>query len=177
MKRILIAGIGNIFLGDDAFGVEVAQRLMQRPLPPAVRVIDFGIRSYDLAYALTDGYDVVILIDAVSRGEAPGTVCLIKPDMDELPAPENGVGPELPDAHSLNPMRVLQLARSLGGELPEALVLVGCEPAVLATEQIGLSPLVHAAIPPAIETIESLVAELLDAPLTPAPVKAEVTAT
>src|SRR2546423_2264508 len=126
MKRILIAGIGNIFFGDDAFGVEVAQELSKRPLPAEVQVVDYGIRSYDLAYALADNYDAVILIDATSRGQEPGTLYLIEPDLAEL-----GTLTEIAvDAHSMDPVRVLQMAQSLGGLTPPT-YLLGCEPARL----------------------------------------------
>jgi hydrogenase maturation protease len=158
MKRILIAGIGNIFFGDDAFGCEVAQQLALRPLPEGVRVTDFGIRSYDLAYAIMDNYDATILVDATPQGSAPGTVYLIEPDLkrlDELPE-------EAVNAHSMNPVRVLQLVRSLGGK-PGFLRVVGCEPAVLESEEgaIGLSEQVKAAVDPAIAIIESLIREIL----------------
>ncbi len=154
--RILIAGIGNIFFGDDGFGCEVAQQLAHRPLPERVRVIDFGIRSYDLAYAFTDGFDAVILVDAMARGESPGTIAVIEPDLTRLNEFENTT----PDAHSLNPVSVLQLAQSLG-PLPDKLLLVACEPAVLESEELGLSEPVRAAIPRAIEEIESIVTNLL----------------
>ncbi|MEP6809174.1 MAG: hydrogenase maturation protease, partial [Chthoniobacterales bacterium] len=105
MKRILVAGIGNIFFGDDAFGCEVAQQLARRQLPEGVFVKDFGIRSYDLAYAIMEKYDATILVDATARGSEPGTIYLIEPDLkmlDELPD-------EAVNAHSMNPVRVLQL--------------------------------------------------------------------
>ena len=159
MKRILVAGIGNIFFGDDAFGCEVASQLRRKPLPEGVRVIDFGIRSYDLAYAIMDGYDATILVDATPQGSAPGTIYLIEPDLKKLD--------ELPDeavnAHSMNPVRVLQLVRSLGGK-PGWLRVVGCEPAVLETEEgaMGLSEKVQAAVAPAIEMIETLIREILE---------------
>jgi hydrogenase maturation protease len=161
VKRILVAGIGNIFFGDDAFGCEVASQLRQKPLPEGVRVIDFGIRSYDLAYAIMDGYDATILVDATPQGSAPGTIYLIEPDLKKLD--------ELPDeavnAHSMNPVRVLQLVRSLGGK-PGWLRVVGCEPAVLETEEgaMGLSEKVQAAVAPAIEMIETLIREILEEP-------------
>src|SRR5437870_2595644 len=82
--RILVAGIGNIFLGDDAFGCEVVQRLAARAWPASVRVVDFGIRGFDLAYALMDGYDVTIFVDATPRADAPGTLYTIEPDLSEL---------------------------------------------------------------------------------------------
>ena len=159
MKRILVAGIGNIFFGDDAFGCEVASQLRRKPLPEGVRVIDFGIRSYDLAYAIMDGYDATILVDATPQGSAPGTIYLIEPDLKKLD--------ELPDeavnAHSMNPVRVLQLVRSLGGK-PRWLRVVGCEPAVLETEEgaMGLSEKVQAAVAPAIEMIETLIRKILE---------------
>jgi len=150
--RILVAGIGNIFMGDDAFGCEVATELAKRPWPEGVRVADFGIRSYDLAYAIMDDMDVVVLIDAAPRGERPGTVYLIEPDsLDQL---EAGV----PDAHSMNPLAALQLVRALGGET-RRLYVVGCEPAVLESEEIGLSEPVRAAVAGAAAMVEDLVLE------------------
>jgi hydrogenase maturation protease len=155
--KLLVAGIGNIFFGDDAFGSEVARELMQRPLPEGVKVDDFGIRSYDLAYALMDGCDA-ILIDAVPRGEPPGTLYLIEPELAGL---ESG-GSEIPDAHSMNPGHVLRMVQSLGGRAGR-LYLVGCEPAALESEdgRMGLSESVQAAVPRAIEMIESLIYDLL----------------
>jgi len=156
--NILIAGIGNIFFGDDAFGCEVAAQLMRRPLPEGVRVIDFGIRSYDLAYAMMNGPDVTIFIDATPRGQPPGTIYLLEPDKNIL---DSNFG-EVVNAHSMNPVRVLQLIHSLGGQ-PGRLYLVGCEPAVLETEEgaMGLSEKVQAAVVPAIEMIESLIQQIL----------------
>jgi len=158
MKRILVAGIGNIFFGDDAFGCEVAKQLADRPLPKGVRVIDFGIRSYDLAYAMMDGYDATILVDASPQGSEPGSVYLIEPDLKKLDELQD----EAVNAHSMNPVRVLQLVRSLGGT-PGWLRVVGCEPAVLDVEEgaMGLSEKVRAAVAPAIEMIESLIHEIL----------------
>lgn len=155
MKKILIAGIGNIFHGDDAFGCEVVRELNPSTFPAEVTVSDFGIRSYDLAYALTSGYDATILVDAVPRNEKPGTIYLIEPDLNRLSELN-----DMPvDAHSLNPVAVLKLARSIG-EISGKLFLVGCEPALLESDEIGLSERVRAAVPSAIEMIQSLVAEL-----------------
>jgi hydrogenase maturation protease len=157
MKKILIAGIGNIFYGDDGFGCEVIRELSRKNFPDAVTVADFGIRSYDLAYALTIDYDAIILVDAVPRGEKAGTIFLIEPDVNRLGELEaNAVDP-----HSMNPVAVLQMAQSLG-EISGQLFLVGCEPAVLESDEIGLSAEVSAAIPHAIEMIESLVKNLLE---------------
>jgi hydrogenase maturation protease len=155
--KILIAGIGNIFFGDDAFGCEVANGLSRRTLPEGVRVNDFGIRSYDLAYAIMDEYDATILVDAVARGEAPGSVFLIETDLQNL-----GDEGEVSNGHSLNPASVLQMVKSMGGT-PRGIYLVGCEPAVLETEEgeMGLSEKVQAAVPYAIEVIENLVRDLI----------------
>jgi hydrogenase maturation protease len=159
--RILIAGIGNIFLGDDAFGVEVARRLAERQLPAEVKVTDFGIRGYDLAYALLDGYETTILVDACPRGEVAGTLYVIEPEVNE---PDTAsVGEHSPaDAHSMNPLNVLRLAQSMGGPLKKVL-LVGCEPATLGPEegQMGLSPQVEAAVGEAVKLVESLVSKIL----------------
>ena len=154
--RILIAGIGNIFYGDDAFGVEVVRRLVERPWPEGVCVRDFGIRGLDLAYALLDGWDQAILVDAAPRGNAPGTLCLLALDDEALNAAET-----LVEAHGTNPLRVLSLAKSLGGPLP-VLRLVGCEPATLGSEDepaLGLSEPVAAAVDEAVVMIARLVAE------------------
>ncbi len=154
--RILVAGIGNIFFGDDAFGCEVVKALSRRSFPDGVRVIDFGIRSYDLAYAIMDNYDATILIDTSQRGEAPGTLYLIEPELNKLDDGEK----EVVNAHSMNPVRVLELVRSLGGQARKLLV-VGCEPAVLESEggQMGLSEKVRAAVAPAVTMIEKLIAD------------------
>jgi hydrogenase maturation protease len=157
--RILIAGIGNIFFGDDAFGVEVVRELLQRELPPEVRADDFGIRSYDLAYAMMDGYDATILIDATQRGKAPGTLYLIEPEPGDVSALEFS----LPDAHSMDAVAVLRMVKNLGGEPSKLLYLVGCEPANLEPDdcQFGLSEIVQNAIPAAVEMVETLLRDLL----------------
>ena len=152
--RILVAGIGNVFLGDDGFGVEVAGRLARAALPAGVHVEDFGIRGMDLAYALQD-YDVAVFVDTVHRGEPPGTLYVIEAELDE-----ESVGL---DAHGMDPVKVLALARELGGPLPRVLV-VGCEPATVGgiDEELvaELSEPVRAAVDRAVGLVESLVADL-----------------
>ena len=106
--RILVGGIGNIFLGDDAFGVEVVKRLAAKRLPRGVEVVDFGIKGLDLTYALLDGYDAVILVDAVPRGQQPGTVYVIEPEPDNVTVDSVD---DLLEAHSLDPAKVLRLVR------------------------------------------------------------------
>ncbi|MDQ6617065.1 MAG: hydrogenase maturation protease [Actinomycetota bacterium] len=156
--RVLVAGIGNIFLSDDGFGVEVAKRLTAWPLPPGVRVIDFGIRGVHLSYELLDGYDAVVLIDAVPMGESPGTLAVIEPDAFAGPGSGDELAPVV-DAHSMSPGVVLEMLARLGGAVDRILV-VGCQPASL-DEGIGLTEPVAAAIEGAMELCGQLVAELL----------------
>jgi hydrogenase maturation protease len=159
-KRLLIAGIGNIFLADDGFGVEVAARLRNRPFPSGVRVSDFGIRGFDLAYALMEGYETTILVDAYPGEGQPGTLFVVEPDLSEL----NSVGtsPGFIEPHAMNPISVLRMAESMGGELKHVLV-VGCVPATLGPEegQMGLSKPVAAAVDEAVDLIDSLVTRIL----------------
>lgn len=151
--RVLVAGIGNIFMGDDAFGVEVAQRLSQRAWPEGIEVRDFGIRGFDLAYALLDQPATSILIDALPRGEAPGTVFLFEPDLEQIDAGQAEI-----ETHAMNPVQVLRLVKMMGGNFGKVLV-VGCEPETLGGEegQMGLSGPVQAAVDEAVRMIEELV--------------------
>ena len=160
LPRLLVAGIGNIFLGDDAFGVEVVRRLAAREFPSNVTVKDFGIRGYDLAYALLDGYDTTILVDACPRGAAAGTLYVIEPELSEPGDAEQRQ--EAVEAHNMNPLHVLRLATSIGGPLKRVL-LVGCEPATLGPEegQMGLSAIVEAVVDDAVKLVESIVNKIL----------------
>lgn len=166
-KRILIACIGNIFLGDDGFGVEVAQRLLRRQYPRGVQVVDSGIRGMELAYMLLDEYDALILVDAVPRGGTPGTLYLIEPDLSGM-SPEKGVvaGRIALDNHSMDPVKVLAFARALGAKPIHAL-LVGCEPSApdegggYSEMQMGLSEPVRLAVEEAVKMIDSLIVRLL----------------
>jgi hydrogenase maturation protease len=148
--RVLIAGIGNIFLGDDGFGVEVIRRLAARELPGGVKVADFGIRAFDLAYALQDGYETTILVDAYSHGQTPGTVSLVEPDLDDLDAQPQTIV----DAHAMNPIHVLRMAKSMNGTLGKIL-LIGCEPQTFGPEegQLGLSDCVEASLNGAVDMV------------------------
>lgn len=159
-KKILIAGIGNIFLGDDGFGVAVAQRLASFTFPPGVKLADFGIRGFDLAYALLDGYEATILIDAYP-GEAPaGTLTVLEPDLCELQTARNQAA--FVEPHAMNPMRVLAMAAGMGAQVHRVL-LVGCVPATLGPEegQMGLSDEVSAAVDEATKLVASLVTRIL----------------
>jgi hydrogenase maturation protease len=157
---ILVAGVGNIFLGDDAFGVEVARLLATQSLPNGVTVKDFGIRGFDLAYALLDPWKTVILVDALPRGEAPGTLYLLEPNLAGLGAsatPETEMNP-----HSMDPVRVLNLAASMGAISAQVLVM-GCEPNDFGEElegRMGLSPPVQAAVEAAAKMVEELVGRI-----------------
>lgn len=152
--RVLVAGIGNIFFGDDAFGPEVANRLLTRPVPQDVHLGEYGIRGLHLALDLLDGYDVLVLIDALPMAETPGTVTVIEVDPTDL----GGDGSAPMDAHSMSPVTVLGLLANLGGQVGRVLV-VGCEPAVI-DQGIGLSPVVEAAVPFAVDAVSDLLTEL-----------------
>jgi hydrogenase maturation protease len=160
MSGILVAGIGNIFKGDDGFGVEVAQRLTRRAWPAGVKVVDFGIRGLDLTYALLDGYDAAVLVDTVQRGEPPGTLYVIEPERSGAEAPNPGDLEFSP--HELDPAKVLRLVQALGGDCPRVVVLA-CEPLTFGDEEdaMGLSAPTAAAVEPAIAMIEDLVGRLL----------------
>jgi hydrogenase maturation protease len=158
VSRVLVAGIGSVFDGDDGFGVEVVSRLARRPQPADVVVEDYGIRGFDLACALLENHGAAVLVDAVRRGHPPGTLELIEPDVDH---PElTALGPV--DGHGLDPVAVLHLVRQIGGR-PPRLLLVGCEPATFEPQgegMVGLSPPVDAAVDEAVPMVESLAARL-----------------
>jgi hydrogenase maturation protease len=161
--RVLVAGIGNVFLGDDGFGVELAGRLARDTLPPGVEVVDYGIRGMDLAYALLDGWDAAVLLDAAPCGKEPGTLYVIEPDL-ELVEPAF-------DAHGMDPVTVLALARALGGTLPRTLV-VGCEPLTRMTGDepdvvAELSAPVRAALDAAVPLVGEVLAELVTTEVRP----------
>ena len=156
----LVAGIGNIFLGDDAFGVEVIRRMPRTQLPENVKVIDFGIRGFDLAYSLMDeSYDLIILVDAVTKGGTPGTLYVIEPSLEQHIDVE-GPG-EAMDAHGMNPMRVFNLVKKMGGRFKRILIL-GCEPETLGPEEglMGLSQPVDHAVDEAVLMLGRVLVEL-----------------
>jgi len=149
-KRVLVAGIGNIFNGDDGFGCEVARRLVAREVPDDVSVADFGIRGIHLAYELLEGYEALVLVDATPQGGEPGTLYLI-----EIGADDAADAPA--DAHSMDPSQVIAQVRALG-RTDLRIVLVGCEPASV-DEEMGLSPVVEAAVDGAVQAVLDLVSE------------------
>jgi len=151
---VLVAGIGNIFLGDDGFGSEVARCLARAELPAGVLVVDYGIRGMHLAYDLLDGYDALVIVDALPHDAAPGDLVVLEVNADHL-----GTG-EL-DAHGMDPVAVLANLGVLGGTLPLTYI-VGCQPRDL-DEHIGLSPPVAAAVDGAVTAVHALVNQQLAA--------------
>jgi hydrogenase maturation protease len=165
IPRILVAGIGNIFLGDDGFGVEVVQRFSRRQVPDNVCVVDFGIRSLDLMHALLHGYDAAILVETIRRGAAPGTVFILNPPR---PISVGEIQPSLShnsllDSHGIDPSRLVRLISALGGELHQIYIL-GCEPSPQSAEPVErqISPPVRRAVVAAIPMIESLICKISD---------------
>jgi hydrogenase maturation protease len=155
--RILVAGIGNIFRGDDGFGAEVIKQLARKSLAEGVQLIDFGTRGHDLAYALQDGYDAVVLVDAIRGDGSPGTLRVIEPTAGELTSRQT-----LVETHGVDLPAVFRLVDAMGGVMPP-LRLVGCEPADLGSDDdgaFGLSEPVAAAVDRAAELVEAVIAEL-----------------
>jgi len=151
-NAVLVAGVGNIFLTDDAFGSEVARRLADVALPEGVKVVDYGIRGMHLAYDLLDGYDALVVVDALPGNGSPGDLSVLEVRPDDL-----GEG-EL-DAHGMAPVAVLASLGQLGGSLPTT-YLVGCQPASVE-EGIGLTAAVSAAVEPAVELVLEVLADRL----------------
>jgi len=150
--RVLVAGIGNIFLSDDGFGVEVVRRLAQRELPADVEVVDIGIRGVHLAYQLLDGYEALLIIDAAPRGGKPGDLYLIEPDLALIPEDDGS----LLNAHGMQPDAVLALIKTMARDQSERVIervlVVGCEPECV-DEGMGLSVPVVAAVDAAVDMV------------------------
>jgi hydrogenase maturation protease len=168
MKRLLVAGVGNVFRGDDAFGVEVAKYLAGRTWSDQVDVADFGIRGIDLTYALLDRYDAALLIDTFRQGGEPGTLYVVEP---EPPGPDvvRDPGDLTLTPHDLDPAKVLRMVRAMEGRCRQIL-LVGCEPADLGDDwdgKMGLSDAVAEATRAAVGVVDRLVREWLGAQAEP----------
>lgn len=156
--QILIAGIGNVFLGDDGFGVEMVRRLAAWPPTGGITVQDFGIRGLDLAYALLDPYDAVIFVDAAARGGSPGTLYLIEPQIDSS-------GAATLDAHGMDPVKVLALARAMGAP-PTKVYVVACEPGFIPPPDsddvvMELTAPVEAAVGEAVKMVQVLIEDIV----------------
>ena len=158
---ILVAGVGNIFLGDDGFGVEVIRRLSRCSLPRDVRVADFGIRGFDLTYALQDVYTTTILVDAFPHGQRPGTVSLIELEPHDYQVGE--ASEPVVETHGMHPINVLRMAAAMGAQL-KGILLVGCEPATFGPDEgyIGLSEPVEKAVAEAVNMLVSIIGEILN---------------
>lgn len=147
--RTLVAGVGNVFLRDDAFGVEVVRLLAGQPVPDGVEIRDFGIRGVHLVYDLLNGCDLFVLVDAAARGEAPGTVSVL-----EVEVPEADRSSPVMDAHSLAPDDIFALLGSLGGR-PGRCLVVACEPADVSAG-MGLSEPVRHALPHGVRAVQEI---------------------
>ncbi|MDQ2662837.1 MAG: hydrogenase maturation protease [Candidatus Eremiobacteraeota bacterium] len=156
-ERVLIAGVGNIFFGDDGYGCEVARRLASEPFEARVRVEDYGIRGTHLAFELMSGYAGAILIDAVSRGGEPGTLYVIEPDLE---APGG-----TPDAHSMDLQNVFAFMRTLDGTRPRV-ILIGCE-VTKPREEMGLSEAVEQAVGNSLPVVREVLAKHFSGALAP----------
>lgn len=158
--RILVAGIGNIFLGDDGFGSEVVRNATIRPDDPSVRVNDYGIRGMHLAYDLLEEWDTLVLVDAVPNRGNPGALHVFQADHEEDTAADHESGSSTAglDAHSMDLAGVFASLRALGG-IPPYTVVIGCE-AGSVEEGIGLTEPVAKAVPRAVRAVEEIVAAL-----------------
>lgn len=153
---VLVAGVGNIFLGDDGFGVEVVRNIPSSSFSSEVFVKDFGISSVHLAFELLNGYNYLVLLDAIQTGERPGTLSLIEVDQQDVLANTTSIA----DAHTMSPTTVLKMLDEFGGRVGRVFV-IGCEPKSLE-EEIYLSDVVAGAIPGAVEMLHELVSSLLN---------------
>ena len=151
--RILVAGVGNVFLSDDAFGVEVVRLLVERPQPPGVQIRDYGIRGVHLVYELLDGCDLFVLVDAAQRGCAPGTVTVLEVEPTDMASPSGVL-----DAHGLAPDQVFAMLNSMGSRPGRSLV-VACEPADVSAG-MGLSDQVRDALPHAVRAVEEILEQV-----------------
>jgi hydrogenase maturation protease len=158
MSKILVAGMGNLLRRDDGFGVEVARRLAEQGgLPAYVKIVEVGIGGVHLVQELLSGYDVLVIVDAVERDRAPGTVHVLEADVPDLADwPERARENFLADMHYTTPTKALILAKALG-VLPPKTFIVGCQPADAADLGIGLSEPVENAVQSTLEQLGVLI--------------------
>jgi hydrogenase maturation protease len=156
-KQILVAGVGNAWLQDDAFGGECARRLEERGVPEGVTVMNFGTGGLDLAYEIMRGYDALVLLDASRRGGEPGTLYVLEPDMEELTGPiEDG---DVINPHGMDPQTVLRFVGAIGG-FSGRIVVIGCEPGEVDDVGLGLTPAVEGAVERALALVSETLEEL-----------------
>jgi hydrogenase maturation protease len=158
MTRVLVAGIGNAWMRDDAFGGEVAKRLLERELPAEAAVFDFGTGGLDLAYEVMRGYDALILVDVSRQGGEPGTLYVMEAGEDDVEAGiEDG---QVINPHGMDPQTVLRFVKTVGA-WPGKVVVVACEPAAVEQMGFGLSDEVAAAVDSAVDLVMTTVDELI----------------
>jgi hydrogenase maturation protease len=156
-KQILVAGVGNAWLQDDAFGGECARRLQERGVPSGVTVMDFGTGGLDLAYEIMRGYDALILLDASRQGGEPGSLYVIEPSMEELSGPiEDG---DVINPHAMDPQTVLRFVGAIGG-FSGRVVVIGCEPGEVDEVGLGLTPAVDEVVERALALVTDTIEEL-----------------
>jgi hydrogenase maturation protease len=155
-RQILVAGIGNAWLGDDGFGGRVAEALAARELPPGVTALDFGTGGLDLAYEVMRGYDALVLVDASRQGGEPGTLYVFEPEPESVGAVEDG---EVLNPHGMDPRTVLRFVKTVGG-WPGKVVVIACEPDVAEEMGLELSPAVAGSVERAVELVIETIAEL-----------------
>ena len=160
-KQILVAAVGNMWLGDDGFGGQVAKLLQERSLAPGVQVVDFGTGGLDLAYEVMRGYDALVLVDVSRQGGEPGTLYVMEADEDSIEGEiEDGA---VIDPHGMDPRTVLRFVKAVGG-WPGKVVVVACEPAQVEEMRVGLSEQVAAVVGKAVEVVEQQIDEIVALP-------------
>ncbi len=158
-KQILVAGVGNAWLGDDGFGGEVIKALEKRELPDGVKIQDFGSGGLDLAYEVMRGYHALLLIDVSTQGGEPGTLYVIEPDPDEIKGGiEDG---EVLSPHGMDPATVLRFVKAVHG-WPGKVVVVACEPADVEEMAMELTPEVRAVVEKAVDLVLEQITDLQD---------------
>lgn len=157
-SRVLVVGMGNVLRGDDGFGVAVAKELEDRDLPPGVELMEIGTGGMHLVQELMNGYDSVLILDAVDRDTEPGTLFVLDPEVPDAPAAARERRELLADIHYTVPARALFLAKALG-RLPETVRIVGCQPEASDDLEMELSAPVRAAVPRAVRKVEGLLGE------------------
>jgi hydrogenase maturation protease len=156
-KRMMVAGVGNMFMKDDGFGAEVVKRMRECELPEGVEICDFGTGGLKLAYDLMKGYDGLILVDSSPRNEEPGTLYVIEPEPEEFDADLENGGPI--DPHGADPATVLRFVKAIGS-WPGKILIIGCEPQNVDEFEVGLSEPVMQAVNGAVKLVEEAIEEI-----------------
>ena len=156
MAQALVVGMGNVLRGDDGFGVEVVKRLQSLPdVGARAKVIELGIGGVHLVQELMDGYDLLVIADAVNRGGPPGRLYVLELEVPSTPSALEAWERDLTDMHEAVPGKALVMARAIG-VLPKRVLLVGCQPERTDEIELGLTPVVQGAVDEAVARIRSL---------------------